>query len=97
MSKGIIVVDMPTSCIGCRFQDMEFCLALHDGGEMIPDYMLDEKPSWCPIKECKEMQNEILGSLIEKIEDKTIKDKSIGRIQCEGVAKAIRIIMEEME
>lgn len=54
MSKGYILVkEFPSSCIGCMFNDMGFCQALHAGGEYIPDEDIDRKPSWCPIMEIK--------------------------------------------
>lgn len=52
--KAILIMDMPSNCIGCRFNDMGFCEASHDGGEWIPDEVIDNKPKWCPLKEIPE-------------------------------------------
>lgn len=49
MSKAVLVMDMPRHCIECRFNDMDFCQAIHRGGESIPDDMLEFKPDWCPL------------------------------------------------
>lgn len=58
--KGIIVVDMPETCLDCDFcreidEGIEACCTLTDDEEfdncfkMIDDYCQD-KPDWCPIK-----------------------------------------------
>lgn len=49
MGKAILVIDMPQMCIGCMFNDMQFCQAVHDGGEYIEDADLERKPDWCPL------------------------------------------------
>lgn len=63
MSKSILVVDTPEMCIGCMFNDMQFCQAMHEGGEFIKDEDLERKPDWCPLheipkkKECNKYHN----------------------------------------
>ncbi len=52
--KAILIMDMSSNCIGCRFNDIGFCEALHDGGEYILDENLDNKPEWCPLIEMPE-------------------------------------------
>ena len=53
--KGFLIVDkFPESCVGCMFNDMGFCQAIHEGGENIPDEDIDNKPGWCPVQEYKE-------------------------------------------
>ena len=46
MSKSILVIDTPEMCIGCMFNDMQFCQAVHEGGEYIEDDDLEKKPNW---------------------------------------------------
>lgn len=58
--KGIIVVDIPETCLDCGFcreidEGIEACCTLTDDEEfdncfkMVDDYCQD-KPDWCPIK-----------------------------------------------
>ena len=58
MRKAIIVIDMPEHCIECRFNDVGFCQAIHDGGEYIPDDTLESKPNWCPLIEVPNKKEE---------------------------------------
>ena len=64
MSKAILVMDMPDSCIDCRFcreidEGIEACCEIMDNPDdsslcrMIEDYC-QCRPSWCPLKELPE-------------------------------------------
>lgn len=48
MSKGIIVVDIPSDCRGCQLRDLaDYCIT----GKNVVEYRYrNSKPSWCPIK-----------------------------------------------
>ena len=57
MSKGIIVVDMPERCNQCKFWfakatvPIEYrCMGLQK--EITEKNLTEEKPDWCPIKDC---------------------------------------------
>ena len=68
--KEILIVDMPNSCHGCRFhevdddytvEDVDVCNAYCD---VILEEELKEKPKWCPLKplpQKKEMGMELQG------------------------------------
>ena len=60
MSKGILVMDMPDSCLDCRFcreidEGIEACCEIMDEPSdsslcrMIEDYC-QCRPNWCPLK-----------------------------------------------
>ena len=60
MSKAILVMDMPDSCLDCRFcreidEGIEACCEIMDEPDdsslcrMIEDYC-QCRPSWCPLK-----------------------------------------------
>lgn len=51
--KAILVIDMPESCIDCKFMKHGICLAYKSERRMNDEeyYSCDEvKPSWCPLK-----------------------------------------------
>lgn len=56
MSKAILVIDMPHSCMECdiRFMDeySDWCLMhVYDGQEDVYKYKVTGmKPDWCPLK-----------------------------------------------
>ena len=61
MSKAILVMDMPDSCLDCRFcreidEGIEACCEIMDEPDnsslcrMIEDYC-QCRPNWCPLKE----------------------------------------------
>lgn len=52
--KAILVIDMPESCIDCKFMKHGICLAYKSERRMNDEeyYSCDEiKPSWCPLKQ----------------------------------------------
>ena len=64
MSKAILVMDMPDSCLDCRFcreidEGIEACCEIMDEPNdsslfrMIEDYC-QCRPNWCPLKELPE-------------------------------------------
>ena len=58
MSKAILVMDMPDSCMGCNFlycdaeNNSESCQAREKS--RIVDLEKDDKPDWCPLREMPE-------------------------------------------
>ena len=54
MSKAILVMDMPSSCMGCNFlhceieENKEYCEAREIRKQV--DLTKKEKPDWCPLK-----------------------------------------------
>lgn len=71
MSKAILVMDMPDSCLDCRFcremdEGIEACCEIMDEPDdsslcrMIEDYC-QCRPSWCPLRELPEKKRERYG------------------------------------
>lgn len=59
--KAILVIDMPESCIDCKFMKHGICLAYKSERRMNDEeyYSCDEaKPSWCPLKPMPERVKE---------------------------------------
>ena len=58
MSKAILVMDMPDSCLGCNFlycdaeNNSESCQAREKS--RIVDLENEDKPDWCPLREMPE-------------------------------------------
>ena len=58
MSKAILVMDMPSSCMGCNFlhceieENKEYCEARENRKQV--DLTKEEKPDWCPLRELPE-------------------------------------------
>ena len=54
MSKAILVMDMPSSCMGCNFlhceieENKEYCEARETRKQIYLEK--EEKPTWCPLK-----------------------------------------------
>ena len=63
MSKAILVIDMPDSCMGCNFlycdaeNNSESCQAREKS--RIVDLEKDDKPDWCPLREMPEKKKTI--------------------------------------
>ena len=63
MSKAILVIDMPDSCMGCNFlycdaeNNSESCQAREKS--RIVDLKNDDKPDWCPLREMPEKKKTI--------------------------------------
>ena len=63
MSKAILVMDMPDSCMGCNFlycdaeNNSESCQAREKA--RIVDLENDDKPDWCPLREMPEKKKTI--------------------------------------
>ena len=63
MSKAILVMDMPDSCMGCNFlycdaeNNSESCQAREKS--RIVDLENDDKPDWCPLREMPEKKKTI--------------------------------------
>ena len=63
MSKAILVMDMPDSCMGCNFlyceaeNNSESCQAREKS--RIVDLEKDDKPDWCPLREMPEKKKTI--------------------------------------
>ena len=63
MSKTILVMDMPDSCMGCNFlycdaeNNSESCQAREKS--RIVDLEKDDKPDWCPLREMPEKKKTI--------------------------------------
>ena len=49
MSKAVLVMDMPSSCEECNFQQYGICHAVRKCITGTPKG-LKEKPDWCPLK-----------------------------------------------
>jgi hypothetical protein len=53
--KAILVMDMPSSCMGCNFlhceieENKEYCEAREIRKQV--DLAKEEKPDWCPLRE----------------------------------------------
>ena len=54
MSKAVLIMDMPSSCMGCNFlhceieENKEYCEAREIRKQV--DLEKEEKPDWCPLK-----------------------------------------------
>lgn len=66
MSKSILVMDMPSSCMGCNFlhceieENKEYCEAREIRKQV--DLAKEEKPDWCPLQELPEKkEKEVFG------------------------------------
>ena len=63
MSKAVLVMDMPDSCMGCNFlycdaeNNSESCQAREKS--RIVDLENDDKPDWCPLREMPEKKKTI--------------------------------------
>ena len=63
MSKAILVMDMPDSCMGCNFlycdaeNNSESCQAREKS--RIVDLEKEYKPDWCPLREMPEKKKTI--------------------------------------
>lgn len=69
MSKSILVIDTPETCLDCKFcrelhEGIEACCELSDNPdnaelcrEIEADYC-QEKPDWCPLRDLPEKRNE---------------------------------------
>ena len=55
MSKCVLVMDMPSGCMGCNFlhceieENKEYCEAREIRKQV--DLAKEEKPDWCPLRE----------------------------------------------
>lgn len=58
MSKAVLVMDMPNSCIGCNFlycnveSNVDSCQAMEVS--RIVDLEKEDKPDWCPLRHVPE-------------------------------------------
>ena len=53
MSKAILVMDMPSSCLFCPCSNLIFQQKCEETGEYITlDNIYEERPTWCPLREC---------------------------------------------
>ena len=63
MSKAILVMDMPDSCMGCNFlycdaeNNSDLCQAREKS--RIVDLENEDKPDWCPLREMPEKKKTI--------------------------------------
>ena len=63
MSKAVLVMDMPDSCMGCNLlycdakNNAESCEAREKS--RIGDLENDDKPDWCPLREMPEKKKTI--------------------------------------
>lgn len=68
MSKSILVIDTPETCLDCRFcrelhEGIEVCCELSDEPNdkelcrMIEADYCQENPDWCPMKDAPEYKN----------------------------------------
>ena len=53
MSKAVLVMDMPSSCSECNFQQYGVCHAVRKSIVGTPTD-LKRKPDWCPLRELPE-------------------------------------------
>ena len=62
MSKAVLVMDMPSSCMGCNFlyceieENKEYCEAREIRKQIHLEK--EEKPDWCPLKPMPEKKEE---------------------------------------
>lgn len=57
MAKAMLIMDMPSSCMGCNFllcteNGKDYCQARETVKEV--DLTKCDKPTWCPLREVKE-------------------------------------------
>lgn len=72
-------------CIGCMFNDMQFCKAVHEGGEYIEDDDLEKKPVWCPLKE-----------ILKKKKPRKICDDNLGHFYVSAFDKGFNKCIDEI-
>lgn len=85
MSKSILVIDTPEMCIGCMFNDMQFCQAVFEGSEYIEDDDLEKKPNWCPVKE-----------IPKKKDPRKIHDNNLGHFYVSAFDKGYNKCIDEI-
>lgn len=63
MSKSILIINTPDSCMGCNFlycdveNNAESCVATEEARNV--DLEKEEKPDWCPLKEIPQRKEKI--------------------------------------
>jgi len=64
--KAILVLEMPSSCMGCNFlhceieENKEYCEAREIRKQV--DLAKEEKPDWCPLKPMPEKKDSAIGT-----------------------------------
>lgn len=61
MSKAILVMDMPDSCIECpcrtrNREEVNICNCLYENNKLAVYNLMHERPDWCPLKPVPEKQ-----------------------------------------
>ena len=83
--KAILVIDMPESCIDCKFMKHGICLAYKSERRMNDEeyYSCDEiKPSWCPLKPIPSEACEMLVKGLDAMEKmKAVEVKVVRRTE----------------
>ena len=81
--KAILVMDMPSGCMGCNFlhceieENKEYCEAREIRKQV--DLAKEEKPDWCPLRELPEKM-QVCGKYPQ--EDKIVPSYKIGYNAC---------------
>lgn len=58
MSKAMLIMDMPSSCMECQLcynEDFPMCEA---GGRRIKDDNIEKRQEWCPLREVPQKKEE---------------------------------------
>lgn len=54
MSKSILVIDTPESCLGCNLENGHYC---GKGGRYIGEEEFETIPGWCPLHDLPEKKS----------------------------------------
>lgn len=49
MSKAVLVIDMPESCMGCPVEQGDYCDPYCGADAKSRDVFFRERPDWCPL------------------------------------------------
>ena len=84
MSKAILVIDMPSSCIDCpcHFAGMQTVVCGVNKKELLTDDIETYKPDWCPLKPIPQKKKNAIGTNYQRFVngyndciDEILKDK----------------------
>lgn len=66
MSKAVLVMDMPESCMGCPVEQGDYCDPYCGADAKSRDAFFRERPEWCPLVQLPEKKPEYLSVNSEK-------------------------------
>lgn len=98
MSEAVLVMDMPSSCSECNFQQYGVCHAVRKSIVGTPTD-LKRKPDWCPLRELPEKKDSMnLNSIMEKCKDRdSIMDSVLKQFIVDGYNSCINELLEDKE